>query len=123
MFFRKKKKDKDESGKASHDSVSEHTKNEHNGYRILSVERIEHNGPSSKESRSTATSTRGKLFWILTAIISAIWILLPEPSDLVPVLGWLDEGLAFYLLITSLNRLGIRIPFLENFFSWRTGRK
>lgn len=51
-----------------------------------------------------------KLFWISIATFSAIYIFIPEPTDLVPIIGWLDEATAFTILMYALNKLGITIP-------------
>lgn len=59
--------------------------------------------------------------WWLLVFLSAFWVFLPEPTDAVPVLGWLDEALAIYLLATALDRLGIHIPILHKYLSNRTG--
>lgn len=41
------------------------------------------------------------------AVISGIYIFIPEPTDVVPFLGWLDEGAALAVLAWSLKTLGI----------------
>jgi len=51
-----------------------------------------------------------KLFWIATALFSGLYIFIPEPTDIVPILGWLDEATAFTILMYALNKLGIKIP-------------
>jgi hypothetical protein len=51
-------------------------------------------------------------FWIAVAVFSAFYVFLPEPSDAIPFLGWLDEGTAVLLLAYALERLGVHIPFL-----------
>lgn len=35
---------------------------------------------------------------------------IPEPTDFIPVLGWLDEATAFTVLIYALEKLNIKIP-------------
>jgi hypothetical protein len=35
---------------------------------------------------------------------------IPEPTDLIPILGWLDEATAFTVLIYALGKLNIKIP-------------
>ena len=54
-----------------------------------------------------------KFIWGIVLVFSFVWIFIPEPTDAVPVLGWLDEGFAFMMVVTALDRFGIRIPFLE----------
>ena len=62
-----------------------------------------------------------KVLWWLLVFLSATWVFLPEPTDAVPIIGWLDEALALYLLATALDRLGIHIPILHRYLSSRTG--
>ncbi len=51
-----------------------------------------------------------KLFWISIAVFSGIYMFIPEPTDLIPILGWLDEATAFTILLYALNKLGVNIP-------------
>lgn len=51
-----------------------------------------------------------KLFWISIAAFSGIYIFIPEPTDLVPVLGWLDEATAFTILMYALGKLNVKVP-------------
>lgn len=51
-----------------------------------------------------------KIFWTITAVFSAAWIFIPEFTDAVPVVGWLDEATAFGILLYALGRLGVRLP-------------
>lgn len=51
-----------------------------------------------------------KLFWISIATFSGIYIFIPEPTDLIPILGWLDEATALSILIYALKNLGVTIP-------------
>lgn len=51
-----------------------------------------------------------KLFWISIATFSGIYMFIPEPTDLIPILGWLDEATAFTVLIYALGKLNIKIP-------------
>ena len=51
-----------------------------------------------------------KLFWIAIAVFSTLYMFIPEPTDLIPVLGWLDEATAFTVLIYALGQLGVNIP-------------
>ncbi|MFT4645471.1 MAG: uncharacterized membrane protein YkvA (DUF1232 family) [Planctomycetota bacterium] len=51
-----------------------------------------------------------KLFWISIATFSGIYMFIPEPTDFIPVLGWLDEATAFTVLIYALEKLNIKIP-------------
>ena len=39
--------------------------------------------------------------------VSLIYLFVPEPTDLIPLIGWLDEGMAGALLLWSLKTLGV----------------
>jgi hypothetical protein len=39
--------------------------------------------------------------------VSLIYLFVPEPTDLIPIIGWLDEGMAGALLLWSLKTLGV----------------
>lgn len=41
------------------------------------------------------------------AVVSGVYLFVPEPTDIVPLLGWLDEGVALALLSWSLRTLGV----------------
>ncbi|MCE9599302.1 MAG: hypothetical protein K8S54_15165 [Spirochaetia bacterium] len=67
-----------------------------------------------EETERVAPATGMKrILWILVAIFCAFWIVFPEPTDVIPILGWLDEGLAAGILLTALARIGIHIPFVS----------
>ena len=55
------------------------------------------------------------MFWIITAIASAVYVFIPEPTDLIPILGWLDEATAIALLTYALKQLDINI--FDKFFN------
>lgn len=61
-----------------------------------------------------------KWFLVVLAIISGVYIFIPEFTDAFPFLGWLDEGIALIILTYSLNKLGIRIPLLNRILSSKT---
>ena len=61
-----------------------------------------------------------KLFWISIAAFSGIYIFIPEPTDLIPILGWLDEATALTILIYALKQLGVNVP---NFFKDKENSK
>ncbi|MGB1247297.1 MAG: hypothetical protein ACPG4Z_00320 [Chitinophagales bacterium] len=48
-----------------------------------------------------------KLLWTVTALFTGIYIFIPEFTDVVPIIGWLDEATAFTILLYALNQLGI----------------
>lgn len=60
-----------------------------------------------------------RLMWIAIAIVSFVYIFIPEPTDAIPLLGWLDEGVAALICSFALEKIGIRIPLLQRFL----GRK
>ncbi|MEQ8349929.1 MAG: hypothetical protein RH862_00495 [Leptospiraceae bacterium] len=90
-------------------------------------EKIHHAVPAGKEEpRDSEQEEKAtgwlRIVWIVVAVLSGAYILYPEPSDLFPIIGWLDEGLAAVFLTTALGKLGIRIPILDAFIR-RKGRK
>jgi uncharacterized membrane protein YkvA (DUF1232 family) len=48
-----------------------------------------------------------RMFWIITAIASAVYVFIPEPTDVIPILGWLDEATAIVVLTYALKQLNI----------------
>ncbi|MBW7859389.1 MAG: hypothetical protein H3C43_14115, partial [Leptonema sp. (in: Bacteria)] len=48
---------------------------------------------TGKVEKETPTGWQ-RWMWILIAIVSFVYIFIPEPTDAIPILGWLDEGLA-----------------------------
>ena len=44
---------------------------------------------------------------VALAVVSGVYLFIPEPTDLIPVIGWLDEALALALLAWSLRTLGV----------------
>lgn len=44
---------------------------------------------------------------VVVGALSAVYMFVPEPSDAVPILGWLDEGMAGAMLLWSLKTLQI----------------
>lgn len=55
-----------------------------------------------------------RTFWTIIAILSTIYIFIPEPTDIIPILGWLDEATAFAILSYALKQLDI--PIFDKFF-------
>jgi uncharacterized membrane protein YkvA (DUF1232 family) len=53
-------------------------------------------------------------FWIIVAALSVIYIFIPEPTDVIPIVGWLDEASAFAILTYALKQLDI--PILNKVF-------
>ncbi len=64
-----------------------------------------------------------RIVWIIVAVLCAVWIVIPEFTDAVPIIGWLDEGAAAALLFTALAKLRVRIPFLQPIIDWFMGRR
>jgi hypothetical protein len=44
---------------------------------------------------------------VALAVFSGVYLFVPEPTDVIPIIGWLDEGVALALLGWSLRTLGI----------------
>ena len=44
---------------------------------------------------------------VVVGTLSFVYMFVPEPTDLVPILGWLDEGLAGALLLWSMKTLNV----------------
>lgn len=51
-----------------------------------------------------------RIFWIATAVFSGIYIFIPEPTDFIPIIGWLDEATAFGIFMYALKQLGVNVP-------------
>ncbi len=49
-------------------------------------------------------------------LLSLAWIFVPDPTDVVPVLGWLDEAAAAGIFLACLNYLGIPVGKLKSLF-------
>lgn len=70
-------------------------------------------GVEAEETHVPPATGIQRIIWIIVALFCGFWIVFPEPTDVIPILGWLDEGLAAGILLTALARLGIRIPFVS----------
>lgn len=44
---------------------------------------------------------------VLAAVVSGVYLFVPEPTDVFPFIGWLDEGAALAILGWSLRSLGV----------------
>lgn len=49
-------------------------------------------------------------------LLSLAWIFVPDPTDVVPVLGWLDEAAAAGIFLACLNYLGVPVGKLKALF-------
>lgn len=98
--------------------------------RVLNMaKKIHHAVPAGKEQdfgedayEDSPTGWR-RIVWIVVAILSGVYIVIPEFTDFFPVIGWLDEGLAAVILTTALGKLGIRIPLLDAFMRRKARKK
>jgi uncharacterized membrane protein len=81
-------------------------------------------GSGESEERNSEPLSMGKrILWIIIAVFSFAWIFIPEFTDLIPVIGWIDEGIAIVIFFTSLSKLGYNIPIINKIFSFFYGRK
>lgn len=87
--------------------------------RIQRIDRVEE--PFAGEGDDKKATGWSRFAWIVVAILSGIYIIIPEPTDVIPILGWLDEVTAFLIMTTALSKLGIKIPFLDRIFQGRLG--
>jgi uncharacterized membrane protein YkvA (DUF1232 family) len=78
------------------------------------IEIIPPNKESFTESEEEKPTGWKKWFYIIVSIIMGIYVFIPEFTDVFPIIGWIDEGIAILILTYALNRLGIKIPFLEH---------
>jgi len=44
---------------------------------------------------------------VVVGALAFVYLFVPEPSDVVPVIGWLDEGAAGALLLWAMRTLGV----------------
>lgn len=63
----------------------------------------------------------GKPFWIIVAIVCGVYIFIPEPTDVIPILGWLDEATALLIFSYALKKLNVR--WLNKIISFFKGKK
>lgn len=64
-----------------------------------------------------------KIFWIIVALICGVYIFIPEFTDVIPVIGWLDEATAAGIVLYALGKLRIRIPLIQPVLDWALGRR
>ncbi len=48
-----------------------------------------------------------KKFAVVLGSLAAVYMFVPEPTDIIPILGWVDEGVAGAMLLWSLKTLGV----------------
>ena len=56
-----------------------------------------------------------RYFWIAVAAFSGIYIFIPEFTDIVPIIGWLDEAAAFALMNYALKQANIEFKWSKLF--------
>lgn len=44
---------------------------------------------------------------VAVAVLSGVYLFVPEPTDVLPIIGWLDEGMALAMLGWALSTLGV----------------
>lgn len=47
-----------------------------------------------------------RYFWLALGAVSGIYIFIPEFTDVIPVIGWLDEATAFGLMLYAFKKGG-----------------
>ena len=57
---------------------------------------------------------------VVIGAVSLVYMFVPEPTDVIPIIGWLDEGFAGALLLWSMKTLGVT-P--SDIFAKLTGRE
>jgi uncharacterized membrane protein YkvA (DUF1232 family) len=65
------------------------------------------------DNKSSTTTSMKNRFWKMVAILSGVYIFIPEFTDVIPIIGWLDEATALGVLIYALKQLGydLKAPF------------
>ena len=66
-----------------------------------------------KENQEGAKGKSWDKLLLIVAVISFVYIFIPEPSDVIPVIGWLDEVAAGGVSMSALVDLIVR-------YLWRT---
>lgn len=46
---------------------------------------------------------------VCAGVVSAVWLFIPEPSDLIPLAGWIDEAAAIGILVACASYFGFDI--------------
>lgn len=64
-----------------------------------------------------------RLLWIGVAIVCGVYIFIPEFTDVIPFIGWLDEVTAGGIVLFALRKAGLRIPLIQPVLDWFIGRK
>lgn len=80
----------------------------------------EHDGDSEVEPPLGLVS---KILWIVVAVLCGVYIFIPEFTDAIPIIGWLDEATAAGVVLLALRKLRIRIPLIQPVLDWFVGRR
>ncbi|MCR9143081.1 MAG: hypothetical protein NXI24_12580 [bacterium] len=64
-----------------------------------------------------------KVLWVVVAIVCGVYIFIPEFTDAIPLIGWLDEATAAGIVLLALQKLRVRIPLIQPVLDWFVGRK
>mgnify|MGYP001350070538 CR=1 FL=1 len=73
--------------------------------------------PSGNESSPAKATGVMKFFWITIAILCGIYVFIPEPTDAIPILGWLDEGTAILVMSYALDKVGVKVPIINRYLN------
>jgi hypothetical protein len=57
---------------------------------------------------------------VVVGALAFVYMFVPEPTDVVPLLGWLDEGVAGAVLVWALRTLGVTPTSLFSGFAPKT---
>ncbi|MEQ9367340.1 MAG: hypothetical protein RIF32_24120, partial [Leptospirales bacterium] len=61
--------------------------------------------------------------WIVVALACGLYIFIPEFTDAIPIIGWLDEATAAGIVLLALQKLRVRIPLIQPVLDWFVGRR
>ena len=64
-----------------------------------------------------------RVLWIGVALVCGVYIFIPEFTDVIPFIGWLDEVTAGGIVLFALRKAGLRIPLIQPVLDWFIGRK
>lgn len=64
-----------------------------------------------------------RVLWIVVAVVCGVYIFIPEFTDVIPFIGWLDEVTAGGIVLFALRKAGLRIPLIQPVLDWFIGRK
>lgn len=79
-------------------------------------ESIENESAPELDPGASEKSLPKKIAVGVVGLVSLAWIFFPEPTDLVPVLGWLDEAAAAGIFLACLSYLGVNVGKVKSLF-------